>query len=122
MEWWDLPNAPENGEYLGKLSELSEGGIHEVIFGEGKEAFRIIMMKQDNGVKAYLNRCPHFGVAMNTQQNTFLLLPEHRLMCAIHCAVFQMSDGLCVDGPVKGDHLNAIDTIVDTKGNIVVTA
>lgn len=120
MNWRELRFAPQPGTRLANLNELPESGVREAIFGEGKEAFRVLLAKRGQGVKAYLNRCPHFGIPLNTEPNKFVLMPQQQVMCAIHCAVFRIDDGHCVDGPVKGDSLTEIAVVVDEASEIVI--
>ncbi len=120
MNWRELRHAPELGARLTSLESLPDGGLSEVILGDGKEAFRILLARQGRQVKAYLNRCPHFGVPLNTEPNRFILLPQRQVMCAIHCAAFKLEDGQCVDGPVKGDHLLEINIDIVDSGDIYI--
>jgi len=120
MNWREQPFAPCNGVRLANLSDLPDSGIHEVTFGEGKEVFRLILMRDGDQVQAYLNRCPHFGVPLNSASNNILILPDRQFICAIHCAVFRMTDGQCIDGPVKGQHLTRIEIELEDGGEITV--
>ncbi|MCZ6502537.1 MAG: Rieske (2Fe-2S) protein [Gammaproteobacteria bacterium] len=120
MNWRDECYAPEVGTCLANLDDLHEGRVREAIYGEGKNAFRILLLKEGGQAKAYWNRCPHFGVPLNTEPGKFIMLPKGQVMCAIHCSVFNLADGQCVDGPVKGDHLTKIALEVDEKGEICI--
>ncbi len=118
MNWRDLSYAPDTGARLGNVHELPDGGVHEVIFGEGKDAFPIILLREQDQVIAYLNRCPHYSIPLNTEPGKFFILAERQIMCATHCAVFRIQDGHCTDGPVMGDHLTPID--IDATGEISI--
>ena len=118
MNWRDMPFAPDTGTSLGHLDQIPDGGISEAQFGEGKDTFKVMLIREGQNVQAYLNRCPHYGVPLNTEPNKFFILSDRQVMCAVHCAVFRMDDGACVDGPVKGDHLTSIDVQVDAAGDI----
>jgi nitrite reductase/ring-hydroxylating ferredoxin subunit len=120
MKWRELVNAPESGAYIGSLQTLPDGGVQEVVFGEGKDAFPVILLREGVKVIAYLNRCPHYSIPLNTVPGKFFILPERQIMCATHCAVFRITDGQCVDGPVRGDQLTAIEIEIDDDGVISV--
>jgi nitrite reductase/ring-hydroxylating ferredoxin subunit len=36
------------------------------------------------------------------------MLPEGRVMCAYHCAVFRLHDGFCSEGPAQGMGLDRV--------------
>ena len=120
MNWQEMPNAPGIGTRLANLNDLVDGGVQEVVFGEGKDAFKIMLMREGEQVQAFLNRCPHYGVPLNPEGNKFYILPERQVMCVIHCSVFRMTDGHCVDGPVKGDTLIKITIDVDEDGEATI--
>ena len=120
MNWRELTYAPATGTRLGNLNELPEGGVREVLFGEGKDAFPIILLREQQEVIAYLNRCPHYSIPLNTEPGKFFILPDRQIMCATHCALFRISDGHCIDGPVKGDHLTEIAIDIDAAGELSI--
>ena len=120
MKWRELVNAPERGTHLGSLHALPDGGVQEVAFGEGKNIFPIILLREGEKVVAYLNRCPHYSIPLNTKPGKFFILPDRQIMCATHCALFRISDGHCIDGPVKGDNLTEIVIDIDPAGELSV--
>jgi nitrite reductase/ring-hydroxylating ferredoxin subunit len=122
VNWRELSNAPSPGTHLGNLQDLVDGGVHERVFGEGKDAFSIILFREGELVRAYANRCPHFGIPLNVQPEKFYILSDRKIMCATHCAVFSISDGQCTDGPVKGDHLMIIEIVIVDDGKILIAA
>jgi nitrite reductase/ring-hydroxylating ferredoxin subunit len=122
VNWRELSNAPTPGTRLGNLRDLPDGGVHEQVFGDGKDAFSIILFREGELVRAYANRCPHYGIPLNVQPGKFYVLAERNIMCATHCAVFSISDGQCTDGPVKGDHLMIIEIVIVDDGKILIAA
>ena len=120
MEWRDSANAPVAGTRLTGLDELPEGTVVGFSSGKGKDAFRILAIRDGQRVNAFVNKCPHYGVPLNNEAHSFYVLPENRVMCMVHCAVFSLESGECVDGPVKGDHLTRIDVTVESDGAVVV--
>ena len=89
------------------LAELPANGIvalDAVIDGENES---IIVHCNDGGHVAYLNVCPHAGRRLDYAPGKFLI-DRGTLVCAAHGASFQLSDGLCVGGPCRGQSLQAL--------------
>ena len=40
------------------------------------------------------------------------MLGDARIMCAYHCSVFRLQDGVCIDGPANGMALDAVSVEV----------
>jgi nitrite reductase/ring-hydroxylating ferredoxin subunit len=55
-------------------------------------------------VQVYANRCPHQGRRLDYAPDRFLI-KDATLVCAAHGAVFGMADGLCLQGPCRGESL-----------------
>lgn len=69
----------------------------------------LFLVRVDDQVYAYRNRCPHTGVELNWLPDQFLDLDRSFIQCATHDARFQIEDGLCVAGPCVGDSLEALE-------------
>lgn len=99
-------------QYLCKTVDAGEKG-KEVVVRE-KTATRYLMLFLHAGaVRAYVNACPHQGRSLNFAPDHFLLTPEHQLVCAQHGACFDLESGLCLEGPCRGAHLQAVPIRVD---------
>ena len=92
-DWRALPYAPAAGTRLCAAGDVSEGQGREVVFGEGKDAFRIVLFRIGPRVLAYHNCCPHFSLPLNYEPDLFHLLDGGVLMCAHHTAMFRIEDG-----------------------------
>ena len=64
--------------------------------GTEVEAF---VVNLETGVHAYVNSCPHTGVALDWMPDQFLDLKGEYIQCAMHGALFEIESGLCVYGP-----------------------
>ncbi len=104
--------APGPGQWLCALEDIPEGACTELRYGEDEDAFRVLLHRAGSDVKAYLNRCPHFSLPLNSRPGEFLILGGARIMCAYHCAVFRLLDGVCVGGPATGMALDAMSVEV----------
>lgn len=70
-------------------------------------------------VFAYLNVCPHAGHRLDWKPHAFLTRDKDRIMCSKHGAVFEVSTGVCVEGPCPGRALTALRVAVEA-GDVVV--
>ena len=118
MAWNSHRLAPAPGSLLCHLDALPEGACHEVKFGANDDAFSVIVFRTGAEVRAWVNNCPHFSLPLNSQPNEFLMLPGERVMCAYHCAVFRLSDGLCTEGPAQGMGLDRVP--IQVAGNDIL--
>lgn len=65
---------------------------------------------------AYLNRCPHTGIALEHQENQFLSWDKGHIQCAMHGALFNIGNGRCIWGPCRGQSLQSLPLqIVDDQ-------
>ncbi|MDH5326202.1 MAG: Rieske 2Fe-2S domain-containing protein [Gammaproteobacteria bacterium] len=68
----------------------------------------LFIIKRAQRFFAYLNRCPHTGVSLNWQPDQFLDYENEFIQCAMHGALFQVEDGLCIRGPCVGRSLTPV--------------
>ena len=111
MNWHDHPHRPSNGTLLCALAEIPDHGGREVTFGDGRDNFKVLLLREGKQVWSYLNFCPHFSLPLNYEPQTFVTL-DGLIMCAHHTAFFNFSDGRCVDGPCVGDGLVPVPAFI----------
>ena len=76
----------------------------------------MVVFRMGPSAWGYVNVCPHFWLPLNFLPAKFLISGPGRVMCSHHSAVFRFEDGFCVDGPVKGGHLDAVPVeVVDNS-------
>ena len=94
----DIPSQRARGFQLMQLDERGEA-----------RALSIVVVRWGKHVFGYVNRCPHQGVNLDWEQETFLD-PNygHRLMCGKHGALFDLASGECVEGPCRGESLEPV--------------
>ncbi len=85
MAWREHPDAPAAGTVLFALEDIPEGEGRERLFGAGRAALAVVVVRKDGQVHGYVNACPHQWVA-----------------------VFRYHDGFCEDGPCAGKSLEAV--------------
>ena len=106
---------------LGPSEELAELGCHSFELEHRRAVFEVIVVHLDGDFHAYLNRCPHTGVALNWQPQQFLSVDGEYLQCATHGALFRRNDGLCIWGSCVGQSLTAVPVLV-RDGKVVLRA
>jgi nitrite reductase/ring-hydroxylating ferredoxin subunit len=123
VPWHTLPHAPAPGTLLGQREALADGQVlmHQV-FGNTDTAqqypFRILLLRSGAQVKAFVNRCAHFGVPLASRQELLQFQPHTSLTCNVHYARYRWSDGVCDRGDCEGEALIAIPLQVDAAGAI----
>jgi len=115
-DWRARPNAPVSGTPLAPLDEVPADNGLERVFGEGPKAFRVVLFRVADGVRAYVNECPHAQIPYNFSADVFCVYDidgRRDLMCAHHTAMFHLDDGGCYDGPCRGEALDPVEVRVD---------
>lgn len=83
----------------------------------GMECEGFILRFRDQLV-AYENRCPHWSVPLDAEENQFLDSSASFLFCPMHGAGFHAEDGRCFQGPCQGDALDRFE--IRLEGDIAV--
>jgi nitrite reductase/ring-hydroxylating ferredoxin subunit len=109
--WRTLPGAPAAGTPLCRVEEIPDDGAREVRFGDGKDAFGVLLLRRGDVVHAYRNCCPHHSLPLNFEPGLFHLFDGELLMCAHHTAMFRIVDGYCYDGPCLGASLQRVPLV-----------
>lgn len=84
----ELPNRQARGFFVGDVD--------------------IVLIRIDEVVHAYENRCPHKGTSLDWAPNRFMSADGEHLQCATHGALFRPHDGVCVLGPCAGEKLSPL--------------
>lgn len=97
---------------LCRLDEIPDGGATAVdatlVDGTADpEQSSLILLRHGEQVDGYLNVCPHTGRRLDYAPGKFLL-KNGTLICAVHGATFNQTDGLCIAGPCRGEHLRTV--------------
>jgi nitrite reductase/ring-hydroxylating ferredoxin subunit len=98
---------------LPRLVDLTAAGPH------GPQA--IVLRDRTGTLQAYLNRCQHLPVPLDAASGELLADDRVHLICLTHGATYRPEDGLCVEGPCEGEHLERL--ALETKdGTLWVVA
>ena len=101
---------------LNALNDIVDGGFAEVEATIGDDAESLILYREGEVVRAWLNVCPHAGRRLDWAPGQFLKTKEGHLVCAAHGASFELVHGDCVAGPCRGDALRAVAVQVRDDG------
>jgi nitrite reductase/ring-hydroxylating ferredoxin subunit len=89
-------------------SEIADGGlaaVDAVVQGSNES---LILHRDGDAVRAWLNICPHAGRRLDWAPGEFLRTKDGMLVCAAHGATFELGEGLCVGGPCRGQFLRTV--------------
>jgi nitrite reductase/ring-hydroxylating ferredoxin subunit len=90
------------------LERLAEGAFAEVDAIVDGEAESLVLYRDGDRVRAWLNVCPHAGRRLDWAPGQFLRSKDGLLVCAAHGAGFELERGECVSGPCRGQSLRAV--------------
>ncbi|MDZ4381149.1 MAG: Rieske (2Fe-2S) protein [Parvibaculum sp.] len=113
-------SGPLPGTALCALDEIDEPGAKGLALGEGTSRLDIFLIRKDDAVYAYLNRCPHAATRLDNWPDRFLTQDETQILCGNHAALFRIEDGFCTSGPCAGKSLKAVP--VEVSGGMVRVA
>lgn len=102
-------------------SMLEEGGTgvrFPVNTGGGDGSGFVI--RYDNQVYAYLNRCAHVPIELDWNEGEFFDSSGLYLMCSTHGAIYTPENGRCAGGPCRGGRLRAI-AVYEKNGQVFWT-
>ena len=101
----------EQLQLLCQLAQIPDDGATAVdaMLVDGEES--VILLRRGERVSGYLNICPHAGNRLDYAPGKFLLKND-TLICAVHGAVFNQTDGLCTGGPCRGQSLRPVSVRV----------
>lgn len=87
---------------------ITDQGFAEVDATIQGDSESVVLYRQGDEVRGWLNICPHAGRRLDWAPGQFLKSRDGHLVCAAHGASFSLDDGNCVAGPCKGDRLRAV--------------
>src|SRR2546426_240697 len=103
---------PEDFILICQSSDLLEGGkgkrFRVTAIGEDTTGF---VVRYNNNVHAYLNRCAHVPIELDWAEGEFFESSGLYLMCSTHGAIYEPESGHCVGGPCRGGRLRVIKVV-----------
>ncbi len=105
---------------LCNLADIANPGARGFELETGNGIASLFIVRREEKVFAYQNRCPHTGIGLQWQPDQFLDIENNFIQCATHGALFTMEKGYCVRGPCVGQSLVSIPLSVSAAGDIQV--
>ena len=101
---------------LCRLDHIPDGTAVAVdaVLPDGPE--NLIVLRDGEDARAWINVCPHAGRRLDWAPGQFLV-KAGVLVCAAHGASFATASGLCTMGPCRGEHLRRVE--IDVEGDAV---
>ena len=97
-----------------RLSDLGDAGARGFTVGRGDWPLRGFVVRTQDGVRGYVNRCPHAGHPLNLGPNRFLTPGGELILCASHGALFDRQTGFCIAGPCSGQSLTSVPLTIES--------
>lgn len=101
-------SRPTQRPALIALDRIADGGLLETEVTLDGDAESLILHREGDSVRAWLNICPHAGRRLDWAPGQFLKSKDGLLVCAAHGASFELQRGDCVAGPCRGEALRAV--------------
>ncbi|WP_235567672.1 Rieske 2Fe-2S domain-containing protein [Lysobacter sp. Root690] len=95
-----------------ELQRLADGAFAEAEASIDGDAESLLLYRDGDAVRAWLNICPHAGRRLDWAPGQFLKTKDGLLVCAAHGASFELLGGECVAGPCRGESLRAVEVVV----------
>ena len=125
QHWFDLPRAPAPGTAVCTASELPDGQATMLALDTGggvAQPFRLLLLRDGPQVRAFVNRCPHFGMPLAAKQAQLISKPGVSISCNVHYARFRWSDGGCESGECAGEGLMPVPLVISPDGQLTIAA
>jgi nitrite reductase/ring-hydroxylating ferredoxin subunit len=88
------------------LTDVSPGKAIVVVLGPAASRHEVIVVRDDAGVRGFINVCPHNPLPLNIDARIYSR--ENHVHCDHHFAKFRFSDGLCTAGVCFGERLTLV--------------
>jgi len=92
---------------------ISDPGSKSFEVKHGRKDISLFVVHKDGAFNAFINSCPHTGASLDWQQDQFLDMDNMFIQCSTHDALFEIDSGTCIAGPCVGDHLQAVDLVIE---------
>ncbi|QOW20144.1 Rieske (2Fe-2S) protein [Lysobacter ciconiae] len=94
------------------LDRIPDGGFADAAADLHGDMEPLVLYRDGNDVRAWVNVCPHAGRQLNWAPGEFLKSKDGMLVCAAHGASFELQSGECVAGPCRGESLRSVEVEV----------
>ena len=99
------PDPLEKTAHRFPLDEVPNHGSRGLTIEHDGLELKLLLVRHNERVYCYRNRCPHMGVNLDWVEHQFLDTSGELIQCATHGALFRIEDGECISGPCQGQKL-----------------
>ncbi|MBK8906904.1 MAG: Rieske 2Fe-2S domain-containing protein [Rhodospirillales bacterium] len=97
--------------------DVEEGGSAGFRLETQDGPLRLMVIRKCGALHVYVNVCPHRRLPLDFHPGRFLTEDGRHILCTNHIALFRLEDGVCVDGPCRGQALQPVPYTV--KGGVL---
>jgi nitrite reductase/ring-hydroxylating ferredoxin subunit len=97
-----------------RLDDIQQAGARGFAIGGGDWPLRGLVVRLNNEVRGFINRCPHAGHPLNLRPHQFLTADATLILCSSHGALFEKSTGYCIAGPCAGQRLSSVPLKIES--------
>jgi nitrite reductase/ring-hydroxylating ferredoxin subunit len=98
---------------VARVGEMKPGSVKKFRLICQKYRVDAFLINYDGRFHAYVNRCRHMTTPLDFVRYQFFTDDGRHLICMTHGALYDPQNGLCVDGPCKGQSLYSLPVRVD---------
>ena len=95
------------------VNDIPDPGAREFQLKMADKLKSVFIIHFDQKISAFINSCPHTGVALNWLPDQFLDFDNEFIQCSLHGARFRPDDGYCVWGPCAGQALTPLSITLE---------
>lgn len=103
-----MPDTPLRVPLCASPDLVERGAAWVFDLLEHGQPVRAFVLRFEGRVVGYLNRCVHVDAEMDWQPGQFLDSDRRWIVCALHGATYEPSDGRCIAGPGQGRRLRPL--------------
>jgi nitrite reductase/ring-hydroxylating ferredoxin subunit len=96
MGWTDYPSAPPAGTPVCRADQVTT--VKTCVIETAAGRFPLLLMRRADGLRAYVNACPHQFLPLDYRSQSLLSVDGTRLMCSAHGAEFDAATGDVLSG------------------------
>jgi nitrite reductase/ring-hydroxylating ferredoxin subunit len=97
-----------------RLDDIQPAGARGFAIGGGDWPLRGLVVRLNDEVHGFINRCPHAGHPLNLRPHQFLTADATLILCSSHGALFEKSTGYCIAGPCAGQRLSPLPLKIES--------
>ncbi len=119
-----MPEGPSSADReelrLEGANRLQDGESLAFEFPRGSGSDEGFLLRHGGVIRAFVNRCPHWGLRLDMGTRKFYVAKADRIACRNHGALFRADDGVCAKGDCERQQLERLEVRVDGE-DVVVT-